>query len=322
MNSVFNILVIAAALDGRILLWYLLAGILLMASNYFFSPRIVSVSMGVQTSRKQLSNAMLTAWDNIFVGNRHNFLNWNSNFETRMGEARTAATRYDLVRSLISSGTVSLALIIVAIGNGIFLYENSHSVPMIAALFITLPRQLQIIQSIFAFFNLTLSWTGAHAQLKELQNVVQVSRSSGSSLQYVQFDAIEISNQKSAAGPATFASVKEVVTRERNGRFTLRGKNGTGKSTLLALLKEDLGDRAFYLPTHYADLIFKSTFLNHSDGNRLLSVFNDIATLSEVEFVILDEWDANLDADNVAKINLAIDALAKTKIMIESRHRL
>ncbi len=49
--------------------------------------------------------------------------------------------------------------------------------------------------------------------------------------------------------------------------------------------------------------------------------FNDITTLSEVEYVILDEWDANLDIENVAKISEAIGTLAKTKVVIESRHR-
>jgi ABC-type multidrug transport system fused ATPase/permease subunit len=321
MNSLVNILVIAAALDGRILLWYLLAGALLMVANYLVSGRIASVSMGVQASRKQLSNAMLTAWDNIFVGNRHNFMNWKSNYKDRMGEARVAATRYDLVRSLISSGTVSLALLIVAAGNGIFIYENYHSLPLVAALLITLPRQLQIIQSIFAFFNLTLSWTGAYAQLKELEKIVQVSRDGDRPLRYIQFNAIEISKQGLSVGYSSFESVRDALTRERNGRFTIRGKNGAGKSTLLGVLKEEFGDRAFYLPTHYTDLIFQSQFLNHSDGNRLLSVFNDITALNEIEFVILDEWDANLDSENVVKINNAIEAFAKNKVVIESRHR-
>lgn len=320
-NSAFNILVIALALDARILFWYLLAGALLMASNYFFSSRITQVSVDVQNTRKQLANIMLTAWDNIFVGNRSNFLNWNKNYETRMNDARNAAIRSDVVRSLISSGMVSVALLIVAFGNGVFLYENSKSLPMIAALFITLPRQLQIIQSIFAFFNLTLSWTGAHAQLKELENVVKVSSTGESSLKYVQFDAIQISNKSDCVGPKDFSDLKSLFSNDLSGRFTVRGRNGTGKSTMLGLLKEDLGDRAFYLPTHYADLIFQSTFLNHSDGNRLVSVFNDIAALTDVEVVILDEWDANLDTDNIERISAAIDSLATKKVVIESRHR-
>lgn len=318
MNSALNILVIALALDTRILFWYLLAGVLLMASNRLFSRRIISVSVGVQDSRKHLANSMLSAWDNIFVGNRSNFLNWKRNFEARMVDARSMATRYDLVRSLISSGTVSLSLLIVALGNGIFLYENAQSLPLVAALFITLPRQLQIIQSIFAFFNLTLSWTGAYAQLRELQKVIEVSQSDASSLKYVQFGLIEVSN---CTGLADFSSLKAVLTKDHCGRFTIRGKNGAGKSTLLGLLKQDFGDRAFYLPTNYADLIFQSTFLNHSDGNRLLSVFNEIKDLEEIEYIILDEWDANLDADNVVKISEAIEVLANSKVVIESRHR-
>lgn len=321
MNSVLNILVIALALDGRILFWYLIAGLMLISSNFFFRNRIVNASEMVQTSRKQLANSMLTAWDNIFVGNGYNFSNWNFKYKASMLESRNAATHYDLVRSVISSGTVSLALLIVAIGNGIILYENSQSLPMVAALFITLPRQLQIIQSIFAFFNLTLSWTGSYAQLKQLERIAHVGHASDSSLKYVRFNEIEISNHQLSTGTPGFESLRKMVTVQTSGRFTVRGKNGAGKSTLLGLLKEELGDQAFYLPTHYTDLSFQLTFLNHSDGNRLLSVFSEIATLDQARCIILDEWDANLDLDNISKISAAIDTLAKSRVVIESRHR-
>ncbi|MNT06215.1 hypothetical protein D3C72_1408710 [compost metagenome] len=75
------------------------------------------------------------------------------------------------------------------------------------------------------------------------------------------------------------------------------------------------------MPTNYEDLCFKTDFLNHSDGNRLLVVFNRIAELEEVKFIILDEWDANLDGNNLILVNEAINKLAQNKVIIESRHR-
>lgn len=106
-----------------------------------------------------------------------------------------------------------------------------------------------------------------------------------------------------------------------NGRRTLRGPNGTGKSTLLSVLKEKTGDSSFMLPTNYEDLSFSIDFLGHSDGNRLLAVFEKIAELESVKYIILDEWDANLDGKNLSLINDAIERLAETKVIIESRHR-
>jgi ABC-type transport system involved in cytochrome bd biosynthesis fused ATPase/permease subunit len=37
--------------------------------------------------------------------------------------------------------------------------------------------------------------------------------------------------------------------------------------------------------------------------------------------VLLDEWDANLDAANLALVHARIEELAKTKVVIEVRHR-
>ena len=167
-----------------------------------------------------------------------------------------------------------------------------------------------------------MSWTGIKAQLGELQKILLFGEVKEESLQFVQFGAIEFSGPKSAKRLRDFEEAKVFITNEKRGRFTIRGKNGSGKSTLLGILKEELGSRAFLLPTHYADLKFQSAFLSHSDGNRLLSVFDHIAGLSEVEFVILDEWDANLDQENVMKVSAAIDVLAAKKIVIESRHRI
>lgn len=317
----FNILVIALALDTRILGWYVLAGAVLVASNFFFRSTISSASLAVQGSRSELSTSMLSAWQNIFVGNQHNFENWNSTFTKRMTKARTAATSYDLTRSVISSGTVSVALLIVATGNGIFLWDNRESVSLMAALLITLPRQLQIIQSIFAFFNLTLSWTGTREQLRELEAVIRVSQKPNESKNYVKFDEIELFNGKESLFHQDFDSIKQQLKTFGNGRWTLRARNGAGKSTLLSLLKEDMGESAYLLPTNYEDLCFKADFLNHSDGNRLLTVFQRISELENVKIIILDEWDANLDGVNLNRINDMIEKLAVDKIVIESRHR-
>ena len=321
MNSALNIIVIAAALDWRILFWYVLAGLFLVVSSYASKTNLTKASLDAQSSRKNLSNAMLTAWDNILIGNRHNYLNWKQNYSDRLDEAQKSASRTELIRSVISSLAVAVALLIVATGNGIFLFENSNKLPAVAALIITLPRQLQIIQSIFGFFNLALAWTGTKAQLLELQNAARLSHGNKRPEQFIQFGEIELSSDSAFPRCGSLAEVTDALLSRTNGRYTLRGRNGAGKSTLLSLIKEDFGDRAFYLPTNYADLAFNTEFIQHSDGNRLLSVFNNIASLNDLDFVILDEWDANLDAANIAKVSEAIENLAKSKIVIESRHR-
>lgn len=36
---------------------------------------------------------------------------------------------------------------------------------------------------------------------------------------------------------------------------------------------------------------------------------------------MLDEWDANLDLDNISRFNAILDSAAKNIVVIEARHR-
>ena len=45
------------------------------------------------------------------------------------------------------------------------------------------------------------------------------------------------------------------------------------------------------------------------------------ANLPNVEFVLLDEWDANLDENAIGDVDLKINKLAQMKCVIEIRHR-
>jgi len=322
LSSLLNVLVISIAIDRRIMAWYLAAAAVLFVSNLLFQKSIARVSLSAQNTRKDLANVMLSAWENIFTGNKYCLGHWQARFGARLAETSKAAVVYDRTRSVISSVTVSVALLVIGAGNGIFLYENQNEPPLIAALLITLPRQLQIVQNIFAFFNTYLSWIGVASQLNELGRVIEIGQSPKDLSAFVQLEHIVVS---SGTDQRKFASIPEVfahISAHEYGRLTLRGKNGSGKSTLLSLLAEKTGESSFFLPSNFTDLAFADeNLLNNSDGNRILAVFRELRDLHDVKYVLLDEWDANLDGANLQLVDAAISELAKSKIVVESRHR-
>ena len=321
LNSALNILVIAFALDQKILFWYLLAIVALIFSNRLFKSKLSEVSIDAQRSRKTLSTSMLSAWDNIFTGNHHNFSNWQTRFLNNLKDARKGSARLEMTRASLSSGAMIVALIIVAIGNGLFFLENLNRLPMVAALFVTLPRQIQIIQSIFSLYSYSLSWTGTLAQLRELESIVEPQNSSPDPASFITFTEIAFSRSDEKFEHSHLKDVERFLESRSTGRISIRGKNGAGKSTLLSLLKETYGQRAFLLPTRFMNLNFKRDISQQSDGNRLRDVMNEIEALDGIQLVILDEWDANLDPVNVREVSLAIDRMATRKLVIESRHR-
>ncbi|MGE0528985.1 MAG: hypothetical protein AB7G93_10455 [Bdellovibrionales bacterium] len=323
LSSVLNVMVIAWVIDLGILAWYAAGAGVLSVSHRLFQGHLAAASVQVQSARNMLSRSLLTAWENVFTGNRYNLMNWRAQFAESMTRTRMSVVAYDLTRSLVSSVTVSLAVLFVAAGNGIFLLVNRDNGPQVAALIITFPRQLQIIQNIFAFFNIYLNWSGVREQLKQLDSVLGVSEVSRDPTAFVKVHQISLSQGDRVRKFQSIREFMKYIQSATPGRFTLRGRNGTGKSTLLSLLSEQTGEASFFLPSKFADLSFvNADALTDSDGNRLLAAVRELKELGEIRYILLDEWDANLDKENLHVIDLEISELARNHVVVESRHRM
>ena len=322
LSSIFNIAIIAIALDLRILGWYFGACAILFISNYLFKSKISKASLNLLNSRKKLSNVMLSAWENIFIGNKYNLKNWQEKFKKNIEFTTKFAVSYDITRSIVSGITVSAALIIISIGNGVYYFENSANLVAIAALLITFPRQIQIIQNIFAFFNLLLSWQGVREQLKQVTSIIDLSAKQKNLEPFIKFEHISFFNGEKIKQYANFSDIIYDLNITNKGRITLRGKNGTGKSTVLTYLAEYTADASFYLPSNNSELAFiNSSIISQSDGNKIRHIFSELLEIHGIKFIFLDEWDANLDDENINKIDDIIKKLSNEKVVVEARHR-
>lgn len=103
------------------------------------------------------------------------------------------------------------------------------------------------------------------------------------------------------------------------GRITLKGENGSGKTSLLLLLKYKYGEKAFYLPAKH-DLLSKFSKERLSTGQRAIKMLEEIIKSAEASIILLDEWDANLDAENAKALSKTIAELSRKSCVIESRH--
>ncbi len=56
-----------------------------------------------------------------------------------------------------------------------------------------------------------------------------------------------------------------------------------------------------------------------STGQRQVAMIETI-TNTNTSTLLLDEWDANLDTNNVAKMDRHLSALSRTRLIIEVRH--
>jgi ABC-type molybdenum transport system ATPase subunit/photorepair protein PhrA len=145
----------------------------------------------------------------------------------------------------------------------------------------------------------------------------------------------------------SLAEAIQYVLSRRTGWIAVRGGNGAGKSTLLAALKAHLRGRAYYWPNHdRLSFRFNTTLLAASDqasataidvdaegedategksgyssGERQLQVLREIAANTDHAIYLLDEWDANLDAENRSAARAIVDVLAQRALVVEISHR-
>jgi ABC-type transport system involved in cytochrome bd biosynthesis fused ATPase/permease subunit len=145
---------------------------------------------------------------------------------------------------------------------------------------------------------------------------------------------------------SSLGDAMHIVAAQPTGRINVRGSNGAGKSTLLASLKTELKKRAYYWPTTDR-LAFKFTGsvspvdvegddedeeevvvaqtmdqkLGFSSGERQIKSLQEIVDETHAQVYLLDEWDANLDANNKARADALVDKLAARARVVEISHR-
>lgn len=319
LNSIINVLVIAWLLDLQLLIGYGVAFSALYLSNIFFKGIIEKASTQVQNSRKIMSNSLLSAWDNVLIGNDYNLKNWKSKFHELIGVLEKDSVIYVIKRFLISIFTIVVALAVIGFFVGKYIFDNSNNVAALSAMVVTFPRQIQIIQSIFTFFAQTLEWHGIKMKLNGLDTPINLETSKAID-QYCNLSDLEFIYSEQPMQCSEVSHLLLNLKSIENGRITIRGKNGAGKSTILSFLAENLDHEAFYLPTK-SNLIFNENLSDSSDGEKIIQIIDELQTINLPKYVFLDEWDANLDLENIKILDRKIANLAKDRIIVEVRHR-
>ncbi|VEG12620.1 hypothetical protein [Moraxella cuniculi] len=185
-------------------------------------------------------------------------------------------------------------------------YQNMNDLPVFAVLVARLPRQVQILQVCYALINQSVNLSVVRSRLDGLAQALAMSEPDLA--QRICADGITIKQSQQVFNPQNLPKI---------GRLTLTGKNGVGKSSQLLLLKRKLGSTAFYLPAKH-ELCFNGR-IQGSTGQKLIAELDEIAKLG-VQTVLLDEWDANLDASNACRLDKQLDEIAKEKLVIDIRH--
>jgi ABC-type bacteriocin/lantibiotic exporter with double-glycine peptidase domain len=194
--------------------------------------------------------------------------------------------------------------------------ESKSAEPvLVAAIIVNLTRIFHILNSLSGLVNQVLDFAAMHARMRVMMSP-ELKFGAPPDLPAKPCGDISING----APVREYMSVVEAVRRSAHGRFTIRGANGSGKSTLLHVLKQVLSDDAILVPSHHGKLRWCSDAIAQSTGQRAVGQLLEISRHPNAKYLLLDEWDANLDVSNTKAVNDTLETLSRHKVVVEIRH--
>lgn len=283
------------------------------------------------TARVDLCQSLLTAWDNVLLGNEYNFKLWEEKTQQRLDhcmQRNVALERFDQILAIVVSVITSAPSLLVVL---FFVMTHRHNPVELSSFIVVLPLLFVNLSYTYQTLSLAFRWPMHLGRLRSIYSGIQPVKGHADAMETkIKWPKITVSDNSTMGpydliampmSPQTLTSFDCLLQRASSScRLTLRGDNGCGKSTALMLLKEKLAKHAFFLPTHN-QLTFMAEAKGYSTGESLKNLMGEILEQVKADVLLLDEWDANLDKENQEMLSSLIDAWALKKCVIEVRHR-
>ena len=311
LNVLFNVLVIAWFLDGTLLLGYAVG---IISASMFVHFRRHTLKMAAkkdQQSRLSLTTKLFDSWDNVVIFNKHNYTLYNNVVQKSFAIAKNNSVKSTSIQHINSSLGMIILMLPVFVVTAFIFNKNWHDAATMAVLIATLPRQIQLLQMCYALIGYHTSIGVIKTMLDGILEVLQPTAVNLDN--YIQADQIRVQQT---------GDIFDLTQLPKQGRVTLVGNNGVGKSCMLLKLKEHYQEQAYYLPAkHNLYFNYKMDKAHKgSTGQQLIKQIQEIREDDQSTIVMLDEWDAHLDRENTQIIDQYLDHLAQTRLVVDVRH--
>jgi ABC-type multidrug transport system fused ATPase/permease subunit len=344
LSLVFNSIVLGSEIDASLPFAYGAVFAVLLVMQYMLQSPVTRAYLENQRMNNRITAHGYTAWENVFTGNRYNLGLWFNVFKDRVRAGLAAQIKAILTREGLSasSGIIGLAIVFATMIH--VAVTNADDVELLVALATTLPRQIEMTYEVHL---LASGWNDLLSIWTRLGGVAShmLPQPAADFDDRIKFDRLILRQDGGTKSCATLPDALQLVLAKPTGRIQVRGGNGAGKSTLLAALKTELKNRAYYWPTNDR-LSFKFTNMERIDpptpdeeededaevvpdykksgfssGERQIKSLREIVAHTDASIYLLDEWDANLDANNRASADALVQQLAARARVVEISHR-
>ena len=311
LNVLFNVLVIAWFLDGTLLLGYAVGIIFASMFVHFRRHALKMAAKTDQQSRLNLAAKLFDSWDNVVIFNKHNYTLYNNIVQKSFATAKNNSVKSTSIQHINSSLGMIILMLPVFVVTAFIFNKNWHDAATMAVLVATLPRQIQLLQMCYALIGYHTSIGVIKTMLDGILEVLQPTTVDLDT--YIQANQIRVKQT---------GEIFDSAQLPKQGRVTLIGNNGVGKSCMLLKLKDHYQEQAYYLPAkHNLYFNYKTDKVHRgSTGQQLIKQIQEIREDDRSTIVMLDEWDAHLDRENTQIIDQYLDDLAQTRLVMDVRH--
>lgn len=312
LNIILNTVSIILVTDITQGLVILAAGLLGLGIIHLNKKGISESSRAEVLTENKLNGHLNRSWDNIILGNQLFFDRWKTQFDSLFSDSERAAVQTVNKRDW----SVSIAALVtngLVLGSALFLiWSHQKDTAFALAMLVMLPRSLQTVMHI----QIVQSYFARWKNLQEKLAVTNESLSKPDSLDLSSYIKPKILTTDKEG--FSIQDIEEHLSSSSNGRFTITGQNGSGKSSLLLNLKNKYGLSALYLPAQH-QLFLQDSQINLSSGELTLATFEYFKKV-DCKILLLDEWDANLSMENRSILDQVIEEISLKRIVVEIRH--
>jgi ABC-type bacteriocin/lantibiotic exporter with double-glycine peptidase domain len=321
LNTLLTLLVSSFYIEKNII-YSILFGIFLavFVVNFLQKKRDLLV-LEEQEKKIDLNYYSRIVWDNLVLGNSYNSNCWELKFYEKLRSLLDVSLKASFLTEFINFFSSVLALSPFVLMLIYVFYKEKYS---FFSLVVTLPR---IFQTFNYVNNFICSFNEFRKFFSKIKKIYSFFSFPSHEEKFFMKEKIK-SRIKDISiydkGAKKFFHIDEFIENIKmnkilSGRFVLTGNNGSGKSSLLRYLKFYMNENAFYIPQNN-DLVFKNNFSNFSTGEQVKFIFKEISDLN-VKALLLDEWSANLDSQNLIEISKLLDLLSQKYFIVEAVHR-
>lgn len=317
INVVFTMISISLFISYVYSIAYIGAVLSSVVVFTYFRARIKTASAEAQKERIRFGGEMRFAIPTLVTQNEPFFSNQKKQIETILLKGASATKKREFLVSVSSVASMVGSLICVAAATVYLFWTNWSNAAFLAILIVTLPRQVQMLAHLSGVFDIVFA---APKLLKEISNINLthvVSANLASQVVTEEYDIDISSKAEKFSSSILFDSMRQGTISPN--RYTIRGKNGAGKSLFLSEIASCPNNYTiFYLPTGAE--MFNSNSGTLSTGETIKSILQTAFEHDQYNFFILDEWDANLDGSIVKVLDQQLNDIAKQSIVMEVRH--